>query len=104
MKSQYRSAFIKMWIIVCAAVIVTVIQSCNVATSKSEDGNGTAYVFEDGQYVGKRRCAFCGFFPYGNPRYSCIVVCEGGERGAAASSGKAFGGIAQELLGATFGE
>ncbi len=36
---------------------------------------GTAYPVENGAYnTAKRRYAFCGFFPYENPRYSCIAL------------------------------
>lgn len=36
---------------------------------------GTAYPVEKGAYnTSKRRYAFCGFFPYDNPRYSCIAL------------------------------
>ena len=36
---------------------------------------GTAYPVEKGQYnKAKRRYAFCGFFPYEQPQYSCMVL------------------------------
>lgn len=39
---------------------------------------GTAYPVEGGVYnKSKRRYAFAGFFPYENPRYSCIVLVLG---------------------------
>lgn len=42
---------------------------------------GTAYPVEKGQYnTAKRRYAFAGFFPYSNPKYSCmaLVLAPGG--------------------------
>lgn len=39
---------------------------------------GTAYPVEHGQYnTSKRRYAFAGFFPYSNPRYSCMALVLG---------------------------
>lgn len=39
---------------------------------------GTAYPVEKGAYnTSKRRYAFAGFFPYGNPRYSCMALVLG---------------------------
>lgn len=36
---------------------------------------GTANMIRDGKYVrGISRLSFCGFFPYNNPRYTCMVV------------------------------
>ena len=36
---------------------------------------GTANKIENGQYVkGRNRLSFCGFFPYQNPRYTCMVI------------------------------
>ena len=50
---------------------------------------GTSYVVQKGtkNYGGSKRLAFCGFFPYDNPQYSCIVVIQGSSVGAARSSG-----------------
>lgn len=49
---------------------------------------GTAYDIVDGHYdYRKKRVAFCGFFPADNPMYTCIVVMQGGNRGASYSSG-----------------
>lgn len=40
---------------------------------------GTAYPVEKGQYnTAKRRYAFAGFFPYNEPKYSCIALVLGG--------------------------
>lgn len=39
---------------------------------------GTAYPVEHGQYnTAKRRYAFAGFFPYSNPKYSCMALVLG---------------------------
>ena len=39
---------------------------------------GTAYPVEKGQYnTSKRRYAFAGFFPYSNPKYSCMALVLG---------------------------
>lgn len=39
---------------------------------------GTAYPVEKGQYnTAKRRYAFAGFFPYNNPKYSCMALILG---------------------------
>ncbi|MCH5229250.1 MAG: transpeptidase family protein [Muribaculaceae bacterium] len=39
---------------------------------------GTAYPVENGQYnTSKRRYAFAGFFPYNNPKYSCMALVLG---------------------------
>lgn len=39
---------------------------------------GTAYPVEKGSYnMSKRRYAFAGFFPYSNPRYSCMALVLG---------------------------
>lgn len=58
---------------------------------------GTAYVAVDGKYTMDKRHSFCGFFPYDNPRYSCIVVCESAKYGATGNCGKVFLGIAKGL-------
>ena len=67
---------------------------------------GTAYtVRNDGTYSEQKRLAFCGFFPYKAPKYSCIVLMLGANRGAAASSGMVLRNVAakmyaRDLLGA----
>jgi cell division protein FtsI (penicillin-binding protein 3) len=48
---------------------------------------GTCYVLKDGKYTNKKRLAFCGFFPYENPQYTCMVLVSGANRGAARTSG-----------------
>ena len=58
---------------------------------------GTAYVTENGQYTARKRLAFCGFFPYDSPKYSCIVLMSGANRGAAASSGMVLKNVALKM-------
>ena len=58
---------------------------------------GTAYTNSGGQYTNQRRFAFCGFFPYANPKYSCIVLMLGANRGAAASSGMVLKNVALKM-------
>ena len=58
---------------------------------------GTAYDVVGGKYSGKTRLAFCGFFPYENPKYSCIVLMLGANRGAGASSGMVMKNIARKM-------
>ncbi|MGN1237839.1 MAG: penicillin-binding protein [Muribaculaceae bacterium] len=59
---------------------------------------GTCYVTEPGRgYSSKKRLSFCGFFPYDNPKYSCIVVMEGANCGAARSSGTVLKNVALKL-------
>ncbi len=59
---------------------------------------GTAYtITSDGHYGSQKRLAFCGFFPYDNPKYSCIVLMLGANRGAGASSGMVLKNIALKM-------
>ncbi len=59
---------------------------------------GTAYtVRKDGTYSDQTRLAFCGFFPYKSPKYSCIVLMLGANRGAAGSSGFVLRNIAAKM-------
>ena len=59
---------------------------------------GTAYtVRNDGTYGEEKRLAFCGFFPYKNPKYSCVVLMLRANRGAAASSGVVLKNIAAKM-------
>ena len=58
---------------------------------------GTAFDVTGGKYTGKKRLAFCGFFPYDNPKYSCIVLMSGADRGAGASSGLVLRNIARKM-------
>ncbi|MBQ0120091.1 MAG: transpeptidase family protein [Bacteroidales bacterium] len=49
---------------------------------------GTAFVTGPGGYSSSvKRYAFCGFFPYSAPKYSCMVLMMGSTMSAAASSG-----------------
>ena len=58
---------------------------------------GTAYVTENGRYTSQKRLAFCGFFPYKNPKYTCVVLMAGANRGAGASSGVVLKNIALKM-------
>ena len=58
---------------------------------------GTAFTTARGQYSGQKRLAFCGFFPYEKPKYSCIVLMLGADRGAGASSGTVLKRIARKM-------
>ncbi len=59
---------------------------------------GTAYTVQaDGTYGDEKRLAFCGFFPYKAPKYSCIVLMRGANRGAAGSSGLVLRNIAAKM-------
>jgi len=67
---------------------------------------GTAFEVINGKYGARKRLAFCGFFPYEKPKYSCIVLMLGADRGAGASSGMVLKNIARKmyahgLLGST---
>ena len=58
---------------------------------------GTAFTTSGGQYSGQKRLAFCGFFPYEKPKYSCIVLMLGADRGAGACSGTVVKNIARKM-------
>ena len=58
---------------------------------------GTAFDVEGGKYTGKKRYAFCGFFPYENPKYSCIVLMSGADRSAGACSGMVLKNVARKM-------
>ena len=58
---------------------------------------GTAYINAKGQYGTQKRLAFCGFFPYDKPKYSCIVLMLGANQGAGASSGTVLKNIARKM-------
>ena len=58
---------------------------------------GTAFTNAAGQYGAQKRLAFCGFFPYDKPKYSCIVLMLGADRGAGASSGMVVKNIALKM-------
>ena len=59
---------------------------------------GTAFTNAGGQYGAKKRLAFCGFFPYEKPKYSCIVLMLGADRGAGACSGMVLKNIALKMF------
>ncbi len=63
---------------------------------------GTCYMIENGSYnQGKKRLAFCGFFPADNPKYSCVVLtCHPTKNffGAATTSGQVLRNIALKLF------
>ncbi len=60
---------------------------------------GTARVVVNGKYIDAHRVTFCGFFPYENPRYTCICVIERPKRGGAGSlCGKAVRDIAEHTM------
>lgn len=58
---------------------------------------GTAYTIVDGRYGSQKRLAFCGFFPYNHPKYTCVVLMMGANRGAGASSGMVLKNIALKM-------
>ena len=59
---------------------------------------GTAYIIgKDGRYGSTKRLAFCGFFPYSHPLYSCVVLMLGADRGAGASSGVVLKNVALKM-------
>lgn len=63
---------------------------------------GTCYIIENGAYnTGKKRLAFCGFFPAEKPLYSCIVLtCYPKQNmfGAASTSGTVLKNIALKMF------
>lgn len=58
---------------------------------------GTCFTIQNGGYSAQKRLAFCGFFPYEKPKYTCIVLMLGANRGAARSSGIVLKNIALKL-------
>ena len=58
---------------------------------------GSAFTNSAGQYGAQKRLAFCGFFPYDKPQYSCIVLMLGADRGAGACSGMVLKNIARKM-------
>ncbi len=60
---------------------------------------GTAYISngKNGYSKSVRRYAFCGFFPYEKPMYSCMVLIYGGTKSAPASSGTVVKNVALKL-------
>ncbi len=64
---------------------------------------GTAFTLDaNGHYTAHKRLAFCGFFPYEHPKYSCVVLIRGANRGAAASSGMVLKNVALKLYARDF--
>ena len=64
---------------------------------------GTAYTISpDGHYGTQKRLAFCGFFPYDKPKYSCVVLMLGANRGAGASSGMVMRNVARKMYARGF--
>lgn len=63
--------------------------------------SGTAQLWAGGGNTGKHQVAFCGFFPYENPLYSCIVVMREPGIGHASGghmSGSVFKNIAERVM------
>ena len=63
--------------------------------------SGTAQLWAGGGNTGKHQVAFCGFFPYENPIYSCIVVMREPGIGHASGghmSGLVFKNIAERVM------
>lgn len=58
---------------------------------------GTCFTIQNGQYSTQKRLAFCGFFPYDSPKYSCVVLMLGANRGAARSSGMVLKNVALKM-------
>lgn len=58
---------------------------------------GTCYTIQAGGYSNQKRLAFCGFYPSEKPKYSCIVLMLGANRGAARSSGIVLKNVALKL-------
>ena len=47
--------------------------------------------------LGNNRLAFCGFFPYDEPKYTCMVLMSRAKAGASRCSGAVLHGIAKRL-------
>lgn len=59
---------------------------------------GTCFANANGQYnSGIRRLAFCGFFPYNKPKYTCMVLIYRANRGAALTSGTVLKNVALKM-------
>ena len=58
---------------------------------------GTAFDVVRGQYGAQKRMAFCGFFPFDKPKYSCIVLMMNPNMGAGATSGVVLKNIARKM-------
>ena len=59
---------------------------------------GTCFAIEGKHYnTSVKRLAFCGFFPYENPQYTCMVLMFHADRGAARCSGTVLKNVALKL-------
>lgn len=62
---------------------------------------GTCYMIDNGAYnTGRKRLAFCGFFPAEAPQYSCIVLTAAPKQnamGAASTSGEVLKNVAVKM-------
>ncbi|MDE6206498.1 MAG: PASTA domain-containing protein [Muribaculaceae bacterium] len=79
--------------------------TCKIALERpvfDENGDSIKYTtpFKGGYREGHYRVTFCGFFPYDNPRYTCIVVINDPQmpyRGPAVSSGVVLKNVALKM-------
>lgn len=77
--------------------------TCRLAKEAPRDSLGRripGIPFTGGYIEGRYRVTFCGFFPYENPKYTCIVVVSdprGAYRGAAGSAGAVLRNVARKL-------
>ncbi len=77
--------------------------TCRLAKEAPRDSSGKiirSIPFTGGYLEGRYRVTFCGFFPYENPKYTCIVVVSdprGAYRGAAGSAGTVVKNVARKL-------
>ena len=77
--------------------------TCKIAREAPRDSTGKRIKnipFTPGYIEGHYRVAFCGFFPYENPKYTCIVVISDPHapyRGPAVSSGTVLKNVAKKL-------
>ncbi len=78
--------------------------TAGIAIERPRDANGklilSSIPFKGGYREGKHnRVTFCGFFPYDNPKYTCIVVISDPQAiyGAASTCGTVFRNVALKL-------
>lgn len=77
--------------------------TCKIAKERPRDANGRIIMdpnWRPGYYEGHYRVTFCGFFPYENPRYTCVVVISDPKvpyRGPAVSSGQVLKNVALKM-------
>jgi Cell division protein FtsI/penicillin-binding protein 2 len=64
-------------------------------TSAAKTGTAETGIIRNGRNV--NQAWYAGFFPYENPRYVCVVLCEDGSSGGA-SAGPVFREIAEKLI------